>query len=89
VGVQEGFTGLNGFAKDVDIGNIFLIHNRASSGFICVTSNPNTVKMSVWNQLNGILQDTMIFFAVELFILQKFNPCFFEKVVVEINRWYK
>ena len=30
VGVREGFTGLNGFAKDVDIGNIFLIHNKAS-----------------------------------------------------------
>ena len=37
MGVREGFTGLNGFVKDVDLGNIFLVHNRDSSMFISET----------------------------------------------------
>ena len=32
-----------------------------------------------------IMRDTMIFMGIELFILQKFNPCFFESVVVELK----
>jgi len=45
---------VNGFANDVDSGNISLVLNSDSSGFICVTRNSNTVKMSEKNGKAGI-----------------------------------
>ena len=57
---------------------------------------PVTVKMFgwnalmvVWDALMVIMRDTMIFMGIELFILQKFNPVFFERIVETINGWYK
>ena len=47
--LREGFIEVNGFASDVDSGNISLVLNSDSFGFICVTRNPNTVKMSEKN----------------------------------------
>ena len=90
VDLQEGFIEVNGFAKDVDSGNILLVLNRIPFGFICVTSNPNTVKMSQtgWATILKIFEDMMIFFWIELYFLKLFNPVFFERVVEAINGWY-
>ena len=54
---------------------------------------PVTFKMiktgTSWAVLNSIYESAIIFFAVELFILQKFNPVFFERIVEVLEWWCK
>ena len=54
---------------------------------------PVMVKMvqtgTSWIVLNQIFQDAMIFLGIELFILNRLNPVFFEKVVDTIEGFWK
>ena len=47
------------------------------------------IGLTSWATISRIFEDVMIFLAVELFIIQKFNPVFFKKVEETINGVWK